>query len=496
MTSRDISAEWPGKLPVALTAWGRVLTAAGLMTATALQAADALIVNVALPQLQSDLGGNLELGAWVITSYLCATAVTAPFTGWLRRRYGPWQLFRGAVLAFITASVLCGLATSGLEIIALRVLQGAAGGIILPLVQALLLDLYPKDRHGRILAIWGAVLMTGPVLGPPLGGVLTDLASWRAVFAINLPLGLLIIAAVRQLHHQQDLAPDRALDWVGILLLMVAVGGLQLCLLRGVGRSWFDSPELMVELAAGILAVAAIAFRAWRFGLSLFRLTVFRDVNFTLATIYNFLTSGLVFLVVVFLPVLGEGPLGYTASMAGLAIVPRAILLMLMMLVAGELVERIHYRILLSTGWVFMASGFAILSQIHAADGLIWMVVGSTVQSVGAGLLFTPHSTVAFSTLAPELRTDASGIYSLVRQLAFAFSVALMTAVLHTRIAANLPGVGALLPSIPAEALSNIASLQAYKQCFGILALASLLVIPGVFFLRFDALEATPKAET
>jgi len=123
-----------------------------------------------------------------------------------------------------------GVATSGLEIIALRVLQGAAGGIILPLAQALLLDLYPKDRHGRVLAIWGAVLMTGPVLGPPLGGVLTDFASWRAVFAINLPLGLLIIAAVRQLHQKEDLASNRATDGLGIFLLIVAIGGLQLCL--------------------------------------------------------------------------------------------------------------------------------------------------------------------------------------------------------------------------------------------------------------------------
>jgi len=267
----------------------------------------------------------------------------------------------------------------------------------------------------------------------------------------------------------------------------------QLCLLRGVGRCWLYSPGLIAELAAGILATGAIAFRAWRFGLSVFRLTVFKDVNFTLAAIYNFMTSGLVFLVVVFLPAMGEGPLGYTATVAGFAIVPRAILLMLMMLFVGELVGRIDYRILLSTGWILMASGFAILSRIQPSDGLIWMVIGSTVQAAGAGLLFTPHSTVAFSTLAPELRTDASGLYSLVRQLGFAFSVALMTAVLQVRIDANLPGVSSLLPSASAEALTNMAGLQAYQQCFAMLSLVSLLVIPGVFFFRFGAMDAVPK---
>jgi DHA2 family multidrug resistance protein len=476
---------------------GRIITATGLMIATALQAADALIVNVALPQLQRDLGGGLELGAWVMTSYLCATAVMAPLTGWLRRRYGAQRLFRGAVLAFITASLLCGLASSGPEMIAVRVLQGAAGGIILPLAQALLLDLYPQERHARILAIWGAVLMTGPVLGPPLGGILTDLASWRAVFVINLPLGLLIIAAVRHLQQRENSATGRAIDGLGILLLMLAVAALQLCLERGVGRSWLNSPELLTEAAVAGTAFGVMAFRAWRFGFSVFRLDVFRDVNFAVAAFYNFLTSGMVFVVVVFLPALSEGPLGYAATLAGFTIMPRAVLLMLMMLVVGELVGRIHYRILLSSGWVFMASGFALLSQIQPSDGLIWMVIGSSVQAIGAGLLFTPHSTLAFSTLAPDLRTEASGLYSLLRQLGFASSVALMTAVLRTRIDINLLGITAMLPTpgdgSPSVDAVNTATLQAYRQCFMMLSVAALLVIPGAFLFRFNDAKAGPK---
>jgi DHA2 family multidrug resistance protein len=381
--------------------------------------------------------------------------------------------------------------------IAVRVLQGAAGGIILPLAQALLLDLYPQERHARVLAIWGAVLMTGPVLGPPLGGILTDLASWRAVFVINLPLGLLIIAAVRRLEQQENSATGRAIDGLGILLLMVAVGALQLCLERGVGRSWLNSPELLTEAAVACTASAVMAFRAWRFGFSVFRPDVFRDVNFAVASFYNFLTSGMVFVVVVFLPALSEGPLGYTATLAGLTIMPRAVLLMLMMLVVGELVGRIHYRILLSIGWVFMASGFALLSQVRAADGLIWMIIGSTVQAIGAGLLFTPHSTLAFSTLGPDLRTEASGLYSLLRQLGFASSVALMTAVLRTRIDINLLGMTAMLPmsadGSPSVDAVNTATLQAYRQCFMMLSVAALLVMPGVFLFRFKDAKAGPK---
>src|SRR5207248_897844 len=185
----------------------------GLMMATALQAADALIVNVALPQLERDLGGvGLGLGTWVMTSYLCATAVTAPLTAWARRHYGTRRLFRGAVIAFIATSLMCGFAPSVGVMILLRILQGAAGGLILPLVQAILLDIYPQHRHGRVLGILGAVFMVGPIVGPLLGGIVTDLSSWRAVFFINLPLGLLILVITRHLRYPEDTKQPRPVD--------------------------------------------------------------------------------------------------------------------------------------------------------------------------------------------------------------------------------------------------------------------------------------------
>src|SRR4051812_32675365 len=148
------------------------------MIATAIQVADALIANVALPRLQNDLGGGIEFGAWVITSYLCATAVMAPLTGWLRRRYGAARLFPAAVGVFITGSLLCALAPSAPMMIIFRILQGAGAGIIAPLAQAILLDIHPPERHGRVMAMWGAALMVGPILGPLLGGIVTDIASW------------------------------------------------------------------------------------------------------------------------------------------------------------------------------------------------------------------------------------------------------------------------------------------------------------------------------
>ncbi len=168
---------------------GRRQAAIALMIATAMQAFDSTIANVALPQLERSFGGGIDLGSWVMTSYLCASAVMATLTGWFRRQYGARQPFTGAIALFVLASLLCSIAPNAAALLVSRVIQGGAAGIIQPLAQAILLDIYPKRDHGRMLAIWGAVIMTGPILGPALGGVITDLASWRWIFVINLPLG-------------------------------------------------------------------------------------------------------------------------------------------------------------------------------------------------------------------------------------------------------------------------------------------------------------------
>jgi len=228
------------------------------MVATAMQAADTTIVNVGLPQLQRDLGGGFTLGAWVMTSYLCATAVVAPLTGWLRRRFGTQRLFGVSIAVFVAASLLCSVAPSAGAMILFRILQGIGGGVIHPLGQAILLDVYPKERHGRMLAILGATVMLGPVSGPALGGIITDLASWRWVFAINLPLGILAIWGVRRIAFAETkTVPDQAIDFIGILLLIVGIGTLQLWLERTVRVDWLRSPELLSE--AAIVVIAGLA---------------------------------------------------------------------------------------------------------------------------------------------------------------------------------------------------------------------------------------------
>ncbi len=469
----------------------RLLATMALMVASAMQAADATIANVALPELERDLGGGMVISSWVVTSYLCATAIVAPLTGWLRRRFGARALFAGAVGAFVAASLLCSLAPSPAAIIFFRILQGAGGGVIHPLAQAILLDLYPREKHGRMLAAWGATIMLGPIIGPALGGIITDLSSWRFVFAINLPIGALAIWGMCRALPNTDRGADLPIDMLGIALLAIAVGALQVCLTGSVGQSWLDSLELLAEAATAAIAFIALAMRAQRTGFTVFRPAVFADINFALAAFYNFTTSALLFVVIVFVPALGQGPLGFSATTAGLTLVPRAVATMLMMLLVGQLIAKIDGRILLTLGIGLTAAGLWMLAQAQPPDALMWIVVGSTLQAIGGGALITCLSTVGFSTLAPEMRTDAAGVYSLLRQLGCASGVALMTAVLRATIDANMIDIhndlssssGAISPE-----LFEIAAAQAYSFCFQAMAIAALVMLPGVWLFRIRSL--------
>jgi len=458
-----------------------------LMIATAMQAADATIANVALPQLEQSLGGGIWLGTWVMTGYLCASAVMAPLTGSLRRRLGARRLYTAAIALFVVASLLCSLAPSGPAIIAFRVAQGAGGGLIHPLCQAILLDLYPKERHGRMLAVWGATIMIGPILGPVLGGVITDLASWRWIFAINLPLGALAIWGMRDALPVTETNEAVPIDALGTALLICGIGALQLLLERGVGHSWRESPELAAEALVTIIALAALAMRRRVAGASVLRLDAFRDMNFAVAAFYNFVTSALFFTTIVFLPALGEGPLGFDATVAGLTIVPRGIAMMLVMLAMGRLIEAVDYRFLLASGLALMAGALAMMAHIRAERSALWIVISSTIQAAGVGMLFTPLSTVAFSTLPIDRRTDAAGLYSLLRQLGCASGLALMTAILQLREQGHINSlaakIGTSVIAVPPD-LRDGAVLRAYADCFQTMAIATLIVAPVLMLLR------------
>lgn len=465
---------------------GRRQAAVALMIATAMQAFDSTIANVALPQLEQSLGGGIDLGSWVMTSYLCAAAVMATLTGSFRRRYGARRPLAAAIAIFILASLLCSVAPSQAVLILFRLAQGAAAGIIQPLAQAILLDIYPKRSHGRILAIWGATVMAGPILGPVLGGVITDVASWRWIFVLNLPLGMIAISGLGQVPAGSEPSSPSHIDNFGILLLVVGVGSLELALERSIGGPWPPSAEVIVEAAVAVLALSAIAIRCIRSKFSLFRFEVFRDVNFSTSVFFNFIVGALVFTTIVFLPALSEGPLGHDATWAGLAISPRGVGTMATMLAVGYLIDKIDHRALLVMGMLITAAAFELISRMPPQGGEIWLAAASAIQGVGVGLLFTPLSTLAYSSLRAELRTDAAGVYSLLRQLGCATGVAAMTALLQAKTQANfaeMTNYGVSPDPMPPHLL-EVATFGAYAACFRTLAIVTTVIIPLIFLFR------------
>jgi len=466
---------------------------------------DGTIANVALPHMQASTSASREQITWVLTSYIIMAAMFTPLSGWLATRFGQRNVMAVSVGGFTIASMLCGMAANFEQLVAFRMLQGMMGAALLPISQAILLDINPPERHGSAMAVWGMGAVLGPIIGPVLGGYLTDYYSWRWVFFINLPFGLLAVLGllVFMQEHRSD-APMH-LDLTGFCLLAVAVGTFQLVLDRGQLVDWYESTEIWIETA--ISATSFYLFLAHSFTARhpFVNLSLFRDTNYLLGNFFAFVLGGLLFGTMALLPPMLDELMGYPARLIGFVSAPRGVAMMFTMLVAGRLMGRVDTRLMIVTGLLLSSIAMYIMSGMSLEMDSRLIVLAGMVHGVGAAIMFVPVATVVFLTIPKEARNEASAVSSLIRNM----SGAIWISVLHTMTIRNAstvksrlvetvrpdnPIVDLKLPDVDFFSSHMMAGMDlevfrqalmvSYINTFWMLAVACLIVAPLVMFLR------------
>ncbi len=405
----------------------RVLTGIAVMAATIMQVLDTTIVNVALPDMAGQLDATPDNISWVLTSYLIASAIFMPLTGYLTDRLGQRRYLLISIAGFVIASALCGMASSLFQMVLFRFMQGIFGASLVPLSQSIMLQIFPGEQRGKAMAIWSMGVMVAPILGPTLGGWLTEVVSWRWTFYINLPVGIAsFLLAIR--HVPDTVARARRMDWPGFASLALGIGALQLVLDRGNQDDWFSSQ--MLTFAALIALLSLIFFVVYTLTgrhHPLFDLRIFRDRNFLFASLIM-TTIGIGFFGGMLLQSLFlQNFLGYPTFEAGLYMAPRGLASFLVMIVVGKLVGKIPPRNFVFVGILASIAGNYLMTRFTSEITANDLILPMMLQGVGMGLIFVPISTLAFTTLPKEIAAEAAGIYSLIRALGSALGISILT---------------------------------------------------------------------
>jgi DHA2 family multidrug resistance protein len=408
-----------------------------VILATLMQALDTTIANVALPYIQGSVSASQDQIAWVLTSYIAAAAIMTPPTGYLAGRFGVKPLFLVCVAGFTVASMLCGMAQSLVEIVLFRILQGMFGAALVPLSQSVLLGIYPPERQGFAMALFGVGVMAGPVLGPVLGGWLTENYSWRYVFYINLPIGVLAFLGMLVFLPASGRKSVAKLDWFGFGTLSLAIGALQVLLDRGEQLDWFGSGEIWIEAIIAASAFYLFLVHTFTADAPFVRPALFRDRNFAAGTLFIAIIGLTYYASMALQPPYLQGLMNYPVVTAGLVMGPRGIGTMAAMMLVGRLVGRLDTRLLLAIGLGLTAWSFYAMTGWTPDVSQTEIVVIGVVQGAGLGFLFVPLSSATLATLPPDQRTEGAGIYNLSRNIGSSVGISVVTSLLTQNTQAN-----------------------------------------------------------
>ena len=478
-----------------------------IILAVVMQALDTTIANVALPYMQGSVSASADQINWVLTSYIVAAAIMTPPSGFLANKFGRQRVLMAAVAGFVLASVLCGMAQSLAEIVAFRLMQGFFGAALVPISQSILLDIYTPEERGSAMALFGVSVMVGPVLGPVVGGWLTDNFNWRWIFYINVPLGALAFAGIWFFLRESRLNAAAKLDWLGFASLSIAIAAMQVFLDRGAQLDWFSSLEIVIEAVVCVSALYVFLVHTFTARDSFVKPALFLDRNFSVGMLFIFII-GITYLASMALmtPYL-QTLMGYPVVTAGLVMGPRGLGTMLCMFVVGRLVGRVDNRLLLMTGLLLTAWAMYDMTGWTPDISQTTIAVTGFIQGAGLGFLFVPLTTVTFATLAPEQRADATGLYNLSRNVGSSVGISVVSYLLvrnnqinHATIASHVTAsnhafdnaavLHALSPWTAAgrAALDHViqtqASIISYIDDFKLMMILSLAAIPLLLLLR------------
>ncbi len=499
----------------------RPMITLSIMLATIMQTLDSTIANVALPHMQGTLSASQDQIAWVLTAYIVAAAIATPLTGWMVDRFGQKNVFLASIAGFTVASMLCGMSNTLAEIVAARLLQGVFGAALVPLSQVVLLDINPKEKQGSAMAIWGVGVMVGPILGPTLGGWLTDSYNWRWVFFINVPIGLLAAYGMWRYIRPVPGPRRQRFDVFGFATLSLGIGALQLLLDRGQQNDWFSSTETWIEVIA--LIVMATYFTAHTLmtpaDKSFVDFRLFKNQNFVTGVMFIFIVGLVLYATRALVPTMLETLLDYPVATTGLVTAPSGVGTMVSMLIAGRLIGRIDLRLMLFAG--FAITALSLWQMAHysldlSSGDIVWPGV---IQGIGLGLVFVPLSAATFATLNAEMRAQGTALFSLIRNIGSSIGISLVqtllvrnTVIAHAALTERLTYANPAWQN-PAVAkaydLGNLggaafldstvtqqAAMMAYIDDFWLMLFLTLAVIPLLLLIRPPGRQAAAAVDT
>ena len=475
-----------------------------VMAATIMHALDGTIANVALPSIQGSLSATQEQVSWVVTSYIVASAIMTPLAGFCALRFGLRQTLASCVVGFTIVSMLCGAAQTLDQLVLFRALQGGFGAALVPVSQAIMMDTYPREEQGKAMALWGVGTMLGPIAGPSLGGWLTDEFSWRWVFYVNLPVGILCAFGILTLVRDSTHGGPRRFDLLGFTLLAVAIGSFQLMLDRGHQLDWFDSVEIIGETL-----VAAVAFTMFLIHMltdqqPFLSRALFRDRNLCVGLCFTALAGLVLIVTATLMPPFLQQLLGYPVLTTGIVLAPRGAGMMVSMMLVARLIGRIDARLLIGLGFGLSALSLwdMTLFNLNVSEAeIIW---NGVLLGFGLGLVFPPLTVLTFATLPQRLRTEGAAINALLRNLGASVGIAVLVSKLASNTQQNraeiverftpfhpgwpmghhATGLDPTMLAIWDGEITRQAALIGYLNDFRIMMICTLVLIPLLFFMR------------